>query len=127
MKTQTIPKDFQHTSPAGAEVRLLMHNQYGGMAHCTLKANTISKAVKHRTVSEFWHVLSGSGAIWRKNSTEASVTPLTPGISIDIPLGTAFQYRSDAKDLVFICVTNPPWPGADEAYYVNDGAWPSNV
>ena len=37
MLTQKIPEDYQHTSPAGAEVRLLMNNHLGGMAHCTLK------------------------------------------------------------------------------------------
>jgi mannose-6-phosphate isomerase-like protein (cupin superfamily) len=124
MKTQTITEDYQHTSPAGAEVRLLMNNTYGGMAHCTLKAGKISKAVRHKTVSEFWHVLSGKGAIWRKNKENESITPLEKGITIDIPLGVDFQYRSDKEtDLVFICVTMPPWSGADEASYVEQGAW----
>ncbi|CZG79976.1 TPA: cupin [Legionella pneumophila] len=123
MNTQRIPKDYQHISPAGAEVRLLMSNHLGGMAHCTLKAGIISKAVRHKTVSEFWHVLSGEGAIWRKLNDEESITPLTAGVSIDIPLGTQFQYRSDTEDLVFICITMPPWTGSDEASYVEQGAW----
>jgi mannose-6-phosphate isomerase-like protein (cupin superfamily) len=123
MKTVPIPTDYQHTSPAGAEVRLLMNNTHGGMAHCTLKDKKISKAVRHKTVSEFWHVLSGQGAIWRRNGNEQLITPLEAGISIDIPLGTDFQYRSDQGDLVFICVTMPPWSGADEASYVENGAW----
>ena len=123
MKTTPIPTHYEHTSPAGAEVRLLMNNQYGGMAHCTLRANTISKPVRHKTVSEFWHVLSGNGQIWRKDKESESVTDLTPGISIDIPLGTDFQYRSAESDLVFICITMPPWSGADEAEYVKKGAW----
>jgi mannose-6-phosphate isomerase-like protein (cupin superfamily) len=104
MKTQKrVPKEYQHTSPAGAEVRLLMNNHFGGMAHCTLKAGTISKAVRHKTVSEFWHVLSGEGAIWRKLNDEESITPLTPGVSIDIPLGTHFQYRSHGVSSIFRC------------------------
>lgn len=119
MKTQHIPKDYQHTSPAGAEVRVLMNNEHGGMAHCTLKDKKVSKAVQHKTVSEFWHILSGKGAIWRKKDEEESVTVLEPGIAIDIPLGTHFQYRSDESDLVFICVTMPPWPGHDEVNYVS--------
>ncbi|HHU0038807.1 TPA: cupin [Legionella pneumophila] len=123
MNTQRIPKDYQHISPAGAEVRLLMSNHLGGMAHCTLKAGIISKAVRHKTVSEFWHVLSGEGAIWRKLNDKESITPLTAGVSIDIPLGTQFQYRSDTEDLVFICITMPPWTGSDEASYVEQGAW----
>lgn len=123
MKTQSIPKDYQHTSPAGAEVRLLMNNQYGGMAHCTLKASTISKPVRHKTVSEFWHVLSGKGQIWRRTKDSSVITDLMPGVSIDISLGTDFQYRSFDDDLIFICVTMPPWSGADEAEYVDKGAW----
>src|SRR3990167_2183875 len=105
MKTTTIPIQYEHTSPAGAEVRVLMSNAYGGMAHCTLKANSISRAVQHKTVSEFWHVVSGTGAIWRSNKEEEHITKLVPGVSIDIPLGADFQYRSDQEDLVFICVT----------------------
>lgn len=123
MKTIRIPKDYQHTSPAGAEVRVLMGNPHGGIAHCTLKDQKISKAVRHKTVSEFWHILSGKGAIWRRNHTGESITPLEEGVTIDIPLGSDFQYRSDEGDLVFICVTMPPWPGSDEVNYVEGGAW----
>jgi len=32
MRAENIPKDYQHTSPAGAEVRVLMGNEYGGIA-----------------------------------------------------------------------------------------------
>ena len=123
MLTQKIPQDYQHTSPAGAEVRLLMNNSLGGMAHCTLKKGTISKIVRHKTVSEFWYVISGKGAIWRKSEKQEEITSLEEGISIDIPLGTDFQYRSDENDLVFICVTMPPWPGHDEVSYIEKGAW----
>jgi mannose-6-phosphate isomerase-like protein (cupin superfamily) len=123
MKTVNIPQDFQHTSPAGAEVRVLLNNPHGGVAHCTLKNKKISKAVRHKTVSEFWHILSGKGAIWRRDQNGESITPLEAGITIDIPLGTDFQYRSNEGDLVFICVTMPPWPGADEVNYVEKGTW----
>lgn len=51
MNTILIPIDYQHLSPAGAEVRVLMNNIYGGIAHCTLKNKKISKAVRHKTVS----------------------------------------------------------------------------
>ncbi|PIQ43273.1 MAG: cupin [Gammaproteobacteria bacterium CG11_big_fil_rev_8_21_14_0_20_46_22] len=127
MQTTSIPKEYEHTSPAGAEVRVLMSAEHGGIAHCTLKDKVVSKAVRHKTVSEFWHVLSGKGAIWRRNNHEEKVTPLEAGMTIDIPLGTDFQYRSDEGDLVFICVTMPPWSGADEASYVEQGAWKPTV
>lgn len=123
MQTLHISSDFEHASPAGAEVRLLNQNEHGGMAHCTLKEGIVSKAVSHRTVSEFWHVLSGEGQIWRKDESNELITELKAGVSIDIPVGTSFQYRSNKGDLVFICVTMPPWSGSDEAYYVESGAW----
>lgn len=124
MQTIQIPKGYQHVSPAGAEVRLLMNNRYGGIAHCTLRNNKISKAVRHRSVSEFWHILAGSGEIWRRFEGVESVTPLVAEITIDIPLGTDFQYRSARNtDLVFICVTMPPWPGEDEVTFVENGCW----
>lgn len=127
MQTKTIPSDFQHTSPAGAEVRLLIDNNRAGLAHCTLKNGKISKAVVHKTVSEFWHVLEGEGEIWRKEGKQESITTLKKGITIDIPLGTEFQYRSNHGDLVFICFTTPPWPGADEVNYLKTGKWiPTN-
>lgn len=123
MKTTKIPKNYQHISPAGAEVRLLMDNKLGGIAHCTLRKGLISKAVRHKTICEFWHVLSGTGAIWRKNAEQESITELKQGMTIDIPLGTDFQYRSHEQDLVFICITLPPWPGSDEVVYVKHGTW----
>lgn len=125
MKTSKIPVAFQHVSPAGAEVRLLMDNEHGGIAHCTLRQGITSKAVTHKTVSEFWHVLSGKGDIWRRNGEGESITLLEVGVTIDIPLGTDFQYRSHEADLVFICITTPPWSGADEASFVENGVWES--
>ncbi len=119
-----IPEDYQHTSPAGAEVRLLMNNHLGGIAHCTLRAGKITRAVQHKTVSEFWHVLSGKGAIWRKMNGHEEITSLETGVTIDIPVGAQFQYRSETTtDLVFLCVTMPPWSGADEAKIIDQGAW----
>lgn len=123
MQSQKIPENYQHTSPAGAEVRLLLNNHLGGVAHCTLRQGTISKVVRHKTVSEIWHILSGKGAIWRKNGNQEIITELRAGMTIDIQLGTDFQYRSNEEDLLFICVTMPPWPGQDEVEYVGNGAW----
>lgn len=124
MQTHILSETYEHTSPAGAEVRVLLGNSYGGAAHCTLKRGKVSKAVTHKTVSEIWHVIAGAGEIWRKAGDEACVTTLAPGVSIDIPLGTHFQYRASAEaDLVFVCITTPPWSGADEARYVECGAW----
>lgn len=124
MQTKHITTEFQHMSPAGAEVRLLMNNTHGGIAHCTLPADSITKTVRHKTVSEFWYVISGQGKIWRRQGDQELVTELTPGTTIDIPVGTDFQYRShEDTDLVFMCITMPPWSGADEAEFVGCGRW----
>ena len=123
MKTEEIPQNYKHISPAGAEVREIMENQHGGIAHCTLKAGLTSKAVKHKTVSEFWHVLAGNGEIWRKADGNTNVTALLPSITIEIPHNTEFQYRSFDTDLVFICITMPPWPNADEVSFIENGKW----
>jgi mannose-6-phosphate isomerase-like protein (cupin superfamily) len=58
---------------------------------------------------------------------ESCVTELVPGTAIDIPVGTAFQYRNVSNvELEFICITMPPWPGDTEATYV-DGIWSPTV
>jgi mannose-6-phosphate isomerase-like protein (cupin superfamily) len=48
-------------------------------------------------------------------------------VCVDIPLGTAFQYRCTGNvPLVFTCTAMPPWPGDDEAVIV-DGPWVPRV
>jgi mannose-6-phosphate isomerase-like protein (cupin superfamily) len=77
--------------------------------------------------AEFWYVLEGNGEIWRADGNDSGVTSLVAGTAIDIPVGTAFQYRNtDNSDLKFICVAMPPWPGDSEATYV-DGKWKPTV
>ena len=48
---------------------------------------------------------------------------LRPGVAVTLSLGTEFQFRliGDAP-LEFVCCTMPPWPGEDEAVYV-EGPW----
>lgn len=128
MKTHVLLKEYDHLSPAGAEVRLLLGTSLGAIAHCTLPFGKTSRAVQHQTVSEVWHVIGGMGEIWRKNNKGAEITALKPGVTIDIEVGTLFQYCSlDAGDLVFICMTTPPWPGANEAIHAKESAWPPNL
>ena len=86
------------------------------MIHSTVPPGQVNRATVPPTVSEFWHVLSGRGEIWRRDESGEEVTFLTPGVSIDIPVGTAFQYRCNgAEALRFLCITMPPSPGNAEA------------
>ena len=124
MKTISLPETYDYLAPDGAQIRLLLENHQGGVAHCVLEAGAVSKAVKHKTVSEFWYVLSGEGELWRKKDQEAVVVKLAAGVCIDIPQGAAFQYRAAAEqDLAFLCVTMPPWPGAEESVDVAEAPW----
>ena len=97
------------------------------MAHFTLGAGQVSRAVAHRTVEEVWYFLSGHGRMWRRQGTWQETVEVTAGVSVSIPLGTHFQLRNDgAEPLAAVAVTMPPWPGDDEAYLV-EGKWPASV
>ena len=105
----------------------LMEGETGSMIHSTVPPGQVNRATVHATVSEFWFVLSGEGRIWRRDATGDETTVLRNGVSIDIPVGTAFQYRCDGdQPLHFICVTMPPWPGAKEATVI-EGPWKPNA
>ena len=127
MKTTMLPDHPDAKSPAGADIRFLMDGAAGNMIHSTVPPHQVNRATVHATVSEFWYILEGLGEIWRDNGIESGVTVLMPGISIDIPAGTSFQYRNVSDgELKFICIAMPPWPGDSEASYVK-GIWQPTV
>jgi mannose-6-phosphate isomerase-like protein (cupin superfamily) len=114
-------------APDGCEVRLLAQTPRGSMAHFTLGPKQVSRAVAHRTVEELWYFLAGNGRMWRRLAESEEIVEVAPGVSLSIPLGTRFQLRNDGEaPLVAVAVTMPPWPGEDEAYFV-EGRWPATV
>jgi mannose-6-phosphate isomerase-like protein (cupin superfamily) len=123
MQTRPFPEAPDARSPAGAEIRYLMESETGNMIHSTVPPGQINRATVHATVNEFWHILAGQGEIWRRDRDGEEITVLVPGVSIDIPVATAFQYRCTGEEpLRFLCVTMPPWPGDHEASAI-DGPW----
>jgi len=123
MKTVTLPNKPDAKSPAGADIRFMMDGAAGNMIHSTVPPLQTNKATIHTTVSEFWYILEGEGELWRSNGSENTITSLVAGTAIDIPVGTAFQYRNISEnDLKFICIAMPPWPGDSEATPVK-GPW----
>ncbi|HEY3334945.1 MAG TPA: cupin domain-containing protein [Candidatus Limnocylindrales bacterium] len=127
MQTTSFPAAPQGRSPAGAEIRYLIDGETGAMIHSTVPPGQVNRAAVHATVSEFWHVLSGEGQIWRRDGTGEETTVLRTGVTIDIPVGTAFQYRCTGDEaLQFICVTMPPWLGDSEATII-EGPWVPNA
>ncbi|MEZ5826051.1 MAG: cupin domain-containing protein [Geminicoccaceae bacterium] len=110
-------------APDGSEVRILPALEGGSMARFRLEAGGIARAIVHRTVEEIWYVMSGSGQMWRKDGHSEEVTDLTPGTAITIPCGCHFQFRASPDDAFeAVAITMPPWPGEEEAVFV-DGHW----
>ncbi len=110
-------------APDGSEVRVLCATTRGSMAMFTLCPGGVSKAVTHRSVEEVWYIVSGTGRMWRQFGDQEEVTELAAGVSLSIPLGTQFQFRCDGDvPLSAIGVTMPPWPGEEEAVFI-DGPW----
>src|ERR1700759_3394438 len=121
--TKTLPADRDAIAPDGSHVRLLAGLRGGSMAHFQLPSGEISTAVMHRTVEEIWYFLAGRGQMWRQHDGVAEIVEVFAGVSLTIPVGTQFQFRSRDKDpLSAIGITMPPWPGDDEAVVVT-GPW----
>ena len=126
MQARSFPSSPDGRSPAGAEIRILVDGETGSMIHSTVPPGQVNRATVHATVSEFWYVLSGQGQIWRQDATGEETTDLVRGVSIDIPVGTAFQYRCTGEPLQFLCISMPRWPGAQEATII-EGPWEPNA
>ena len=111
------------TAPDGSHVRILLALKGGSMAHFELAEGHSSKAVVHRSVDEIWYVLEGLGVMWRKSDQQEETIRMEPGVSLTIPCGTRFQFRSIGPGpLRAVSVTLPPWPGENEAIFV-EGIW----
>jgi mannose-6-phosphate isomerase-like protein (cupin superfamily) len=114
-------------APDGSDVRPLLSLAGGSLAHFELGAGKTSLAVVHRTVEEIWFVIGGRGEMWRKRAEQEEVATLAPGVSLTIPVGVEFQFRSFGPEpLNIVAITMPPWPGEGEAYVV-EGKWLSRV
>jgi len=110
-------------APDGAAVHVLVQESRGSMARFSLPPFGIARAVVHNSVEELWYFLSGTGRMWLKADGREEVVTISPGMSVAISPGTAFQFRSDsAEPLRALGVTMPPWPGAHEAR-ATTGPW----
>jgi mannose-6-phosphate isomerase-like protein (cupin superfamily) len=125
MQLKRLPATPDAIAPDGSAVRVLVSLAGGSMAVFELAAGATSAAVRHRTVEELWYFVGGRGEMWRRDADgEESVVAVEAGVSLDIPLGTAFQFRSTGTEpLAAVGTTMPPWPGDDEAVPV-EGVWP---
>ncbi len=107
-------------APDGSRVQVLLRLQGGSMATFTLQPGQVSAAVMHRSVEELWYVVAGRGQMWRRDAMHEEIVALEPGLSLSVPLGTAFQFRCEGDaPLMAVAVTMPPWPGEGEAVLVD--------
>jgi mannose-6-phosphate isomerase-like protein (cupin superfamily) len=128
--TMRLPAQPTEVAPDGSDVRVLLSGRHGGMAQFELAAGRVSRAIRHRTVEEIWFIVAGRGRMWRRSAAGDETTiDLEPGVCLTIPVGTHFQFRADGDEpLQAIGVTMPPWPGADEAVFVDgDPDWAGEI
>ena len=126
LSTRRIGSTPDATAPDGSAVRLLAGTRNGGMAHFSLGARQVSRAVAHETVEEIWFFIRGAGRMWRRLGDRRKRGRVRRGLGHD-PGRYQFQFRSDTDEpLEAVAVTLPPWPGSDEARLVV-GPWEPTV
>ena len=118
------------TAPDGSEIRLLIASRHlaqrASLCEVTLPAGQVSRPVRHQTVEEIWYVLEGRGRVWRSSGESGNqlqeTVEIGPGDALTIPTGWRFQFSAGAQTaLRFLCYTNPPWPGPEEAQPAGPG------
>ena len=118
------------TAPDGSEIRLLINGRHlaqrASLCEVTLAVGQVSRPVRHQTVEEIWYVLEGRGRVWRSSSESGNqlqeTVEIGPGDALTIPTGWRFQFSAGAQTaLRFLCYTNPPWPGPEEAQPAGPG------
>jgi mannose-6-phosphate isomerase-like protein (cupin superfamily) len=121
--TRTLPEVPDDIAPDGSQIHLLPGLPGVSLCHCSLPAGGITRAFRHRLVSEIWYFIEGCGQVWREMDGNDEITPVTAGLSLSIPLGTSFQFRHTGREpLTFIIATQPSWSGPNEAIPV-PGTW----
>jgi mannose-6-phosphate isomerase-like protein (cupin superfamily) len=126
-ETIQIPAEVTVLAPDTSEIRVLLRNEHTSMAHGTLRPGGVSLAIRHKTVHEIWYILGGEGELWRRTAHQEEVVHLRAGVSVKIPVGADFQFRTMSDEpLRFIMCTSPPWPGHDEAAHV-EGHWSTSA
>jgi mannose-6-phosphate isomerase-like protein (cupin superfamily) len=126
-QTKVLPTEPDVIAPDGSAVRVLVGADGASMAHFELAPGQVAVAVRHRTIDELWYFVSGLGQMWRRLGDRTEVVDVGSGVSISLPAGTEFQFRSTGTEpLCAVGVAIPPWPGDGEAVLV-EGAWEPTV
>lgn len=141
-QTKALPESMDAIAPDGSEVRVLLRNKAGSMAHFRLRPGQVSTAVRHRSIDEIWYFIEGAGELWRRqqNNHQLSadseefieeIVQVNAGVCITIPCGTEFQLKAGADcALSAIGISSPPWPGDNDEHteaVTVDGIWTTAI
>ena len=122
-ETKLLGRKYDYHAPDKSEIRLLLEMKGGNMWHGKLPKGKTSKPKYHKSVEEIWFFISGNGLLWRSEKNFEKIVKVKRGTCITIPARTKFQFQNaGTKDLEFIGVTMPPWPGPQEAVDT-EGNW----
>jgi len=125
--TKQISSQYDDIAPDGSEVRVLCRVGRGSMAHFTLPPRAVSKAVASDNLEELWYFISGHGQMWRRLGSREEIVDVGPGLCINIPAGTHFQFRSNTDEpLMAVGATMPPWTDSGDVYAVQ-AKWDATV
>jgi mannose-6-phosphate isomerase-like protein (cupin superfamily) len=128
METVHIDEAAETIAPDGSVVHLLTSVGGAGTALFELRPGQVARPVRHPRVEECWYVVRGTGQMWRMTPAGGEVmTDLVPGLSLNIPVGTSFQFRANEESLHILGVTSPPWNGPEDAQDLRGGAWPVHL
>lgn len=124
-EVKTVQAASPFLSDDGSVIRALPGVGQVESVHCTLPKGGVIQASRHKTVSQIWYVLSGTGELWLEPpSHKGQVTPLAAGTAVTVPLGYSFQFRNTGSaDLEIFIVNTTPWSGAGELIPVANH-WP---
>ncbi len=121
--TMRLPVERHRLAPDGADARLLISTDGGGLAHFEIGPAEVSNAVVHASVTEIWYFLAGRGQMWRSSEAGESIEPVEAGSCLSIPPRTRFQFRSFGYvPLAMLVSTMPRWPGREEGSFT-EGPW----
>ena len=97
-------------APDSSQILRLQSNPSASQVLCRLPAGQVSISARHKTITEFWYVLSGEGHL----AIGEQVISLQRGAYAQIKPHEIFQFAAK-QDLEILITTLPPWPGDDEA------------
>ena len=111
-------------APDGLEVRVASLTNNGQVSEFRLAPDTTGDAIKHKTVTELWFLVSGHGTVWLGSHNNGEPKVMQAGEYFVVPPETEFQVRNDHLDqwLKFIALTMPSFPGDGEVIKV-PGYW----